>query len=114
MLVLWVCAVIHHKSQAAERKADKLADTKAKQAIKLQIEADKKERAEKFAREKAIRNGTDVNQPSVPAPASTNQNSASSTAAITRLQLKFSNGPVMTLSLPSESSEFNDYSCFTK
>ncbi|KAL8291345.1 hypothetical protein RQP46_002323 [Phenoliferia psychrophenolica] len=42
---------------AIERKADKLADLKAKNAVRAQIEADKVTRAAKFAKEKALRDG---------------------------------------------------------
>jgi hypothetical protein len=56
--------------------ADKIEDAKAKAAIKAQIEADKKARAEKAAKEKALREGKEwtdagaVEMPSAPtAPA---------------------------------------------
>jgi len=45
---------------AEQKKKDKIEDAHAKAAIKAQIEADKKARAEKFAREKAIRDGQPV------------------------------------------------------
>ncbi len=50
---------------------EKLADQKARAAIKAQIEADKRERAEKFAREKAIRDGQPVPDSSARAGPST-------------------------------------------
>lgn len=40
---------------------EKLEDARAKAAIKAKIEADKKERAEKAAREKALREGREYN-----------------------------------------------------
>lgn len=49
---------------------DKIADAKAKAAVKAQIEADKRARAEKAAREKALRQGL---QPEPPAVSSTSQ-----------------------------------------
>ncbi|KAF8576856.1 hypothetical protein K439DRAFT_1649205 [Ramaria rubella] len=52
--------------EAAQRKKDKLEDVKAKAAIKAQIEADKRERAEKAAREKALRQGTQLPQSQAP------------------------------------------------
>jgi UBX domain-containing protein 1/4 len=52
--------------------ADKIEDAKAKAAIKAQIEADKRERAEKAAREKALRQGAQSlpSQPSSAPPVS--------------------------------------------
>lgn len=41
------------QKEAEDRKREKLADLEARKQVKLQIEADKKERAEKAAREKA-------------------------------------------------------------
>lgn len=46
--------------RADERGVDKIEDAKAKSAVRLQILADKTARAEKFAREKALREGKDV------------------------------------------------------
>ncbi|CAG8613856.1 11022_t:CDS:2, partial [Acaulospora colombiana] len=43
--------------EAEQRKKDKLDDAKARAEIKAQIEADKKARAEKAAKEKALREG---------------------------------------------------------
>ncbi|SCV73172.1 BQ2448_7097 [Microbotryum intermedium] len=45
------------QQEAAQRAKDKLEDAKARAAIKAQIEADKKARAEKAKKEKALRDG---------------------------------------------------------
>jgi len=50
--------------EAERKKQEKLDDAKAKAKIKAQIEVDKKERAERIAREKAIRDGTTIPEPS--------------------------------------------------
>jgi hypothetical protein len=76
---------------------DKIEDAKARAAIKAQIEADKKARAEKFAREKALRHGEEI----VDAPASAPVPSGSAAPASgvagkdfkeTRLQIRMSTG----------------------
>jgi hypothetical protein len=72
-----------------------LEDAKAKAKIKAQIEVDKKERAEKFAREKAIRDGTAIPQeaaastaaPSVPKPTVAGKDFPE-----TRLQIRMASG----------------------
>ncbi|KAG1863525.1 ubiquitin-related domain-containing protein [Suillus subalutaceus] len=60
--------------EAEQKRREKLEDAKAKAAVKAQIEADKKARAERTAREKALRDG----QPIIDAPAG-----ASTTPAVT-------------------------------
>ncbi|KDQ19455.1 hypothetical protein BOTBODRAFT_51854 [Botryobasidium botryosum FD-172 SS1] len=104
------------EKEAALRKKEKLDDAKAKAAIKAQIEADKRERAAKAAREKALREGKTYADPSVAAGpvAGTSAAQAASTAASgikgsdykeTRLQIRLaSGGPPLTTSLPSEST----------
>ncbi|KAF8166638.1 DNA-binding protein [Mycena galopus ATCC 62051] len=82
---------------AEQKKKDKIEDAKAKAAIKAQIEADKKARAEKFAREKALRHGEQIVDAPAAAPAA-----SSSTAPVsgvagkdfkeTRLQIRMSTG----------------------
>lgn len=92
---------------------DKLDDAKAKAAIKAQIEADKRERAEKIAREKALRDGK---VPLAPAASSTTTTSTSAGTSgegtqrehkDARLQIRLSGGgqPIV-VTLPSESSEW--------
>ncbi|KAJ7885982.1 ubiquitin-related domain-containing protein [Mycena leptocephala] len=82
---------------AEQKKKDKIEDAKARAAIKAQIEADKKARAEKFAREKALRHGEEI----VDAPASAPVPSGSAAPASgvagkdfkeTRLQIRMSTG----------------------
>lgn len=94
--------------------ADKIEDARAKAAIKAQIEADKKARAEKFAREKALRDG----QPVPDSSASTSSAPSAAPAAPvggvagkdfkeTRLQIRMaSGGQPYTTSLPSDASPF--------
>ena len=55
---------------------DKIEDAKARAAVKAQIEADKKARAEKAAKEKALREGQ-----SIPPVASTSTSPAPSAVA---------------------------------
>ncbi|KAH0836830.1 ubiquitin-related domain-containing protein [Lanmaoa asiatica] len=102
--------------EAEQRRRDKIEDAKARAAVRAQIEADKKARAEKAAREKALREGrpiVDASTPSVtPAAtsASNNDNSGSGTVAgkdfkDTRLQIRLASGgaPYVT-TLPSDST----------
>ncbi|KAK0239326.1 hypothetical protein EDD85DRAFT_829883 [Armillaria nabsnona] len=87
--------------EAEQRKRDKIEEAKAKAAVKAQIEADKKARAEKAAREKALREGkpiTDNLSTTAPA-ASTTPAAASSSSGVkgrefkeTRLQIRMSSG----------------------
>ncbi|KAJ8587567.1 hypothetical protein M405DRAFT_852840 [Rhizopogon salebrosus TDB-379] len=82
--------------QAEQKRREKLEDAKAKAAVKAQIEADKKARAEKAAKEKALREG----QPIVDTVASSSTTpgaSASSGTATkdfkeTRLQIRMASG----------------------
>ena len=68
---------------------DKIEDAKAKAAIKAQIEADKRERAEKAAREKALRQGTQLpaSQPPLALAASASSSTAGKDYKETRLQV---------------------------
>ncbi|KAJ7230668.1 ubiquitin-related domain-containing protein, partial [Mycena pura] len=91
---------------AEQKKKEKIEDARAKAAVKAQIEADKKARAEKFAREKALRHGQEIVDAPAPAPV------ASSSAATgvagkefkeTRLQIRMSTGgQPYTTTLPSD------------
>lgn len=89
---------------------EKAEDARARAAIKAQIEADKRERAEKAAREKALREGRA--DPAASASASTSAPAAApATAAVagrdfkeTRLQIRLpSGGQPLTTTLPSDS-----------
>ncbi|KAF8809526.1 hypothetical protein BYT27DRAFT_7094269 [Phlegmacium glaucopus] len=93
--------------EAEAKKREKIEDAKAKAAVKAQIEADKKARAEKAAREKALRDGLPVPDPSSsvapsrPAPASTSV--AKKDFAETRLAIRMSSGGQQyTTTLPSD------------
>ncbi|KAJ7272704.1 DNA-binding protein [Mycena haematopus] len=82
---------------AEQKKKDKIADAKAKAAIKAQIEADKKARAEKFAREKALRHGEQIVDAPASAPAASGSAAPASGVAgkdfkETRLQIRMSTG----------------------
>ncbi|KAF8956939.1 ubiquitin-related domain-containing protein [Flammula alnicola] len=89
---------------AADKKREKIEDAKAKAAIKAQIEADKKARAEKAAREKALRDGQPLPDsaasagPSRPAAAAAAPGVAGKDFKETRLQIRMSTGgqPYMT------------------
>ncbi|KAG6885340.1 hypothetical protein C0993_002969 [Termitomyces sp. T159_Od127] len=86
------------QQEAEQRKRDKIEDAKAKAAIKAQIEADRKARNEKIAREKAIRDGLPVpGESSAPTPPTVCQAPTSSGVAgkdysETRLQIRMSTG----------------------
>lgn len=90
---------------------EKIEDARAKAAIKAQIEADKKTRAEKFAREKAIRDGQPLPDNSSPAIAAASP--STSTAGIagkdfkeTRLQIRMATGgQPYTTTLSSDASK---------
>lgn len=86
---------------------EKIEDAKAKAAVKAQIEADKKARAEKAAREKAIRDG----QPVLDSSSSTGSSRPAPTSvtvpkkdfAETRLAIRMSSGGQQyTTTLPSD------------
>ncbi|KAK1230912.1 hypothetical protein PQX77_005990 [Marasmius sp. AFHP31] len=78
--------------------SDKIEDQQARARVKAQIEADKRERAEKAAREKALREGKPLpDSGSAPAPAAAASTSAPSGVAgrdfkETRLQIRMSTG----------------------
>lgn len=80
--------------EALQRKKDKLEDAKAKAAVRAQIEADKKARADKAAREKALRDGTPLPgaDASAPSAATVAPVEKKSTASSTRLQIRLPNG----------------------
>ena len=90
---------------------EKLEDARARAAVKAQIEADKKARAEKAAREKALREGREITDNM----AGSSQATASAASAApktagkdypeTRLQIRMANGgQPFTTTLPSDSS----------
>jgi len=91
-----------------QKKKEKLEDMKAKQRIKAQIEADKKERAEKAALEKALRDGTalpaSASKPTGPPPPSMTSSSGNSSAhkKETRLQIRLPVGNPLTTTKPSD------------
>ncbi|KAG9313198.1 ubiquitin-related domain-containing protein, partial [Chiua virens] len=94
--------------EAQQRRQDKIDDEKARAAVRAQIEADKKARAEKAAREKALREGQPIVDVPVPAPASAstlNSGVAGKDFKDTRLQIRLASGgtPYVT-TLPSEST----------
>lgn len=88
---------------------EKLEDAKARAKVKAQIEADKRERAEKAAREKALREGTALPQEpattSVAAPPKPPV--AGKDFPETRLQIRMASGgqPYVT-TLSSDASEY--------
>ncbi|KAI0272962.1 ubiquitin-related domain-containing protein [Russula aff. rugulosa BPL654] len=94
------------------KRREKENDKKALAAIKAQIEADKRERAQKAAQEKALREGgtTSVATTSAPAPAVAAAAPAVSSIAgrdfkETRLQIRLaSGGQPLTTTLPSDST----------
>lgn len=89
--------------------AEKIEDARARAAVKAQIEADKKARAEKAAREKALREGQpapmiDAPQTTPAAAAVAVQSGSSKEFKETRLQIRLaSGGQPFTTTLPSES-----------
>ena len=94
--------------------AEKIEDQKARAAVKAQIEADKKARAEKAAREKALREGKPLPgaEQAGPSPPAAGAGAASAAPKVagrdypeTRLQIRMaSGGPPYTTTLPSDSS----------
>ncbi|TIA87262.1 hypothetical protein E3P99_03296 [Wallemia hederae] len=84
------------KKDLEKKKKEKEDDKKAMLRVKQQIEADKKERAEKAAKEKALREGkTDAATPAQPSKPVIPKVSASN-ATETRLQLRTPNGTLTT------------------
>ncbi|KAJ1306824.1 hypothetical protein OPQ81_007810 [Rhizoctonia solani] len=99
------------EKEARQRKQDKIDDAKAKAAVRAQIEADKKARAEKAAREKALREGREYQQPPVSGVGGTTSASAaapgakSSESPTTRLQIRLaSGGAPLTTTMASDST----------
>ncbi|AFR97249.1 DNA-binding protein [Cryptococcus neoformans C23] len=93
---------------AEQKKREKLEDQKARAAIKAQIEADKRERAEKAAREKALREGKAIPTSSSPVPTivpKANTGMKSSENPETRLQVRLATGGTpMTKTFPSDNT----------
>ncbi|KAA1470109.1 hypothetical protein DENSPDRAFT_864554 [Dentipellis sp. KUC8613] len=102
------------KKEAEAKRREKIEDAKAKAEIKAQIEADKRERAAKAAREKALREGRNPDAPAAAAPPLAAPAAASSSAGAgvagrdfkdTRLQIRLaSGGQPYTTTLPSDST----------
>ncbi|KAG8695948.1 hypothetical protein FRC09_008835 [Ceratobasidium sp. 395] len=99
------------EKEARQRKQDKVDDAKAKAAVRAQIEADKKARAEKAAKEKALREGREYQQPEVAGVGGATTVSAaapgvkSSEAKNTRLQIRLeSGGPPIVVTMDSDST----------
>lgn len=92
---------------------EKLEDQKARAAIKAQIEADKRERAEKAAREKALREGKAIPTSSSPVPTivpKANTGMKSSENPETRLQIRLATGGTpMTKTFPSDNSMYSNF-----
>ncbi|TCD67383.1 hypothetical protein EIP91_012418 [Steccherinum ochraceum] len=84
--------------EAENKRREKLEDAKARAAIKAQIEADKQARAEKAAREKALREGKTYTESApaasapTPAAASTASGVAGKDYPQTRLQIRLASG----------------------
>jgi len=79
---------------AAQAKKDKLSEAQAKARVKAQIEEDKKARAEKAAKEKALREGKTVptGPPEPVAAVASSSGSSSKTHTSARLQIRLPNG----------------------
>jgi len=94
------------------KRREKENDKKALAAIKAQIEADKRDRAQKAAQEKAIREGGTTAAATTSAPAPAVAAAAPATSSIpgrefkeTRLQIRLaSGGQPLTTTLPSDST----------
>ncbi|KAL0953986.1 hypothetical protein HGRIS_005144 [Hohenbuehelia grisea] len=82
--------------EAEQRKRDKIEDAKARAAVKAQIEADKKARAEKAAREKALREGQPLpeaaSSQATPSATSASSGIAGKDFKETRLQIRMASG----------------------
>jgi len=85
-----------HMFPDLSQNTEKIDDARARAAVKAQIEADKKARAEKAALEKALREGrvnTGASIPvDVPKPAAVASNTAGRNFKDTRLQIRMSTG----------------------
>ncbi|CAE6417806.1 unnamed protein product [Rhizoctonia solani] len=98
------------EKEAQQRKQDKIDDAKAKAAVRAQIEADKKARAEKAAKEKALREGREYQQAPVAGVGGATSASAAAPGAksaespTTRLQIRLSSGAPLTTTLASDST----------
>ncbi|KAG6841125.1 hypothetical protein C0991_001694 [Blastosporella zonata] len=103
------------QQEAEQKKRDKIEDAKAKAAIKAQIEADKKARNEKFAREKAIRDGLPLpGESPIPVPAAAAPSKVPTSSGVagkdyseTRLQICMSTGEIYYTTLSSDAREFS-------
>ncbi|EJU03873.1 hypothetical protein DACRYDRAFT_115179 [Dacryopinax primogenitus] len=96
---------------AEQARRDKIEDAKAKAAVKAQIEADRRARAEKSAREKALREGKVYDaeagaEHAAPAPAAASASASmgmkSKDYPETRLQIRLANGGPYTTTLSSD------------
>jgi hypothetical protein len=95
-------------SRRVNSDAEKIDDAKARAKVKAQIEADRRERAEKTAREKALREGVVLPQEpaTTSAPAPPKPTVAGKDFPETRLQIRMASGgqPYVT-TLSSDASE---------
>jgi len=112
--------------EAEQRRRDKVEDAKARAAVRAQIEADKKARAEKAAREKALREGRPIVDPDAPPPASSTSATPATTAASssgggavagkdfrdTRLQIRLASGGTPYVTTLSSDSTLHDVAEF--
>ena len=93
---------------------EKVEEAKAKAAVKAQIEADKKARQEKAAREKALRDAGPGGIPMQPAEVAGPSSAAATPVASgakkdykeARLQIRLSTGGTYTTTIPAEGSRF--------
>jgi len=96
--------------EAEDKKREKLEDARAKAAVRAQIEADKKARAEKAAKEKALREGQPISDETSQAgtaarPIAVSPNVAGKEFKETRLQIRLSTGgQPYTTTLPSDAT----------
>jgi hypothetical protein len=94
------------------KSIEKLEDARAKAAIKAQIEADKRERASKVAREKALREGQTLPEQSTStsptrAPVGPASGVAGKDFKETRLQIRMaSGGAPYTITMSSDASTY--------
>ncbi|EJF64427.1 hypothetical protein DICSQDRAFT_81696 [Dichomitus squalens LYAD-421 SS1] len=98
--------------EAEAKRREKVEDAKARAAVKAQIEADKKARAEKAAREKALREGKPLPDAVEPASTASTATASAPKAGLagkdypeTRLQIRMAKGgQPYTTTLPSDST----------
>ncbi|CAE6506001.1 unnamed protein product [Rhizoctonia solani] len=102
------------EKEARQRKQDKIDDAKAKAAVRAQIEADKKARAEKAAKEKALREASMHGVGGATSASAAAPGAKSSESPTTRLQIRLASGGAPLTTTMSSDSTLHEVALFVE